>query len=120
MRRAGLTPTVPSPTRGEGNWSMDGFVLRASRAKRGIEAHVVDELEPTGKEERHTERGALDSGTRHDRSKCLSETANQSGEGDGPGTFRRGNDRDDVRLASRDVHLRQAEAREQQPNRPGQ
>src|SRR5881394_866274 len=101
MRRADLTPTLPCP-QGGGNWSTDGFVLRTSRAKQGIETQVVDELEPAGKEERDTERGALDGGTRHDRSQCLPETPNQSGEGDGPGTFRRWDDRDDVRLPGRD------------------
>src|SRR5438094_3285759 len=100
--------------------SIDAFVLRASRAKRGIEAQVVDELEPTGKEERHAERGTLDGRTRHDRSQCLPKTTDQAGEGDGPSALRRWDDRDDVRLPGRDVHLRQAEAREQQANCPGQ
>ena len=43
----------------------------AARAKRGVQAHVVNEFQGAGQEKGQTQRGTLDRGTRQDRAAGL-------------------------------------------------
>jgi len=95
-------------------------VVRASRSKGSEKTHVINELQRAGQEKGQTERRTLDRCAREDWASGLAESAYQASKGHSTGTLSGWDDGHDVGLSGRDIHLRQAEAREEQADGPGE